>query len=65
MRDGWRTRLGIMASAALLTLVAGCGNPGGVDGDLTNGWGAMAPATGFQPGTGTCHNANFNAIGAR
>jgi hypothetical protein len=65
MRDGLRTRLGIMASVVLLALAAGCGKPGGVDGDLTNGWGPMAPATGFQPDTGTCHSANFNPIGAR
>lgn len=65
MRDGLRTRLGIMASAVLLVLLAGCGNPGGVDGDLTNGWGPMAPATGFVPNPGTCHSANFATVGAR
>jgi hypothetical protein len=65
MRGRLRTRFGIMASAVLLVLVAGCGNPGGVDGDLTNGWGPMAPATGFEPNPGTCHSANFAAVGAR
>lgn len=65
MRDGLRTRLGIMASAVLLALVAGCGNPGGVDGNLTNGWGTMPPATGFEPDAATCHSANFNTVGAR
>jgi hypothetical protein len=65
MRDGLRTRLGIMASAVLLALVAGCGNPGGVDGNLTNGWGTMPPATGFEPDADTCHSANFNTVGAR
>jgi hypothetical protein len=65
MRDGLRTRLGIMASAVLLVVVAGCGNPGGVDGDLTNGWGPMAPAAGFEPRPGTCHSANFAMVGAR
>jgi hypothetical protein len=64
MRDGVRTRLGIMATAVLLAL-AGCGNPGGVDGDLTNGWGPMAAATGFEPAAGTCHSANFATVGAR
>ena len=56
-------RLGIMA--VCLTLVAACGMPGGVDGDLTNGWGAMEPATGFEPTSGTCHGANFDPIGPR
>jgi hypothetical protein len=56
-------RLGIMA--VCLTLLAACGMPGGVDGDLTNGWGAMEPATGFEPTSGTCHGANFDPIGPR
>ncbi|HEU0040775.1 MAG TPA: septum formation family protein, partial [Jiangellaceae bacterium] len=49
----------------MLLLGGGCARPGGVDGDLTNGWAAMVPATGFEPGTGTCHGANFDPIGAR
>ena len=65
MRDGLRTRLGITASAVLLVFLAGCGNPGGVDGDLTDDWPPMAPATGFEPVPATCHGANFNAVGAR
>jgi hypothetical protein len=65
MRDGLRTRFGIVASAVLLVFVSGCGNPGGVDGDLTNGWGPMAPAEGFEPTAGTCHSANFATAGAR
>jgi hypothetical protein len=66
MRSGLRIRLGIMAilSAVLLSLAA-CGKPGGVDGDLTNGWGPMAAATGFEPAGGTCHGATFNEAGAR
>ena len=66
MRSGRRIRLGIMATlSAVLLSVAACGKPGGVDGDLTNGWGAMAAATGFEPVSGTCHGANFNELGAR
>jgi hypothetical protein len=65
MRDGLRTRLGIMASAVLLVLLAGCGSPGGLDGDLTDDWAAMAPATGFEPNPGTCHGANFDTVGPR
>jgi hypothetical protein len=64
-----RHRLGIqLATAAALgaTLLAGgCGMPGGVDGDLTDGWAAMAPATGFEPVAGTCHGAAFNPVGPR
>ena len=60
-----RHRLGIPAALAALLIVAGCANPGGVDGDLTDEWGAMAPATGFVPNSGTCHSANFDVIGAR
>jgi hypothetical protein len=61
-----RVRWGIGAAlSALLLSAAGCGLPGGVDGDLTNGWAAMAPATGFEPETATCHGANFNTVGAR
>ncbi|WP_433298799.1 septum formation family protein [Actinoplanes sp. CA-030573] len=58
----WR---GIFAILGVLLLASGCGMPGGVDGDLTNGWAAMEPATGFEPTAGTCHGANFNTVGAR
>ncbi|MCU7722406.1 septum formation family protein [Actinoplanes sp. KI2] len=59
-----RVRRWILA-ALCPTLLAACGMPGGVDGDLTNGWGAMEPATGFQPAAGTCHGANFDPVGSR
>ena len=59
-----RIRRWIVAGLSLPFLAA-CGMPGGVDGDLTNGWAAMAPATGFEPMPGTCHGANFDAVGAR
>lgn len=49
----------------ILLVAAGCGNPGHVDGDLTNDWGAMAPATGFEPMADTCHLANFATAGPR
>ncbi|GIF07782.1 septum formation family protein [Actinoplanes siamensis] len=68
----WRARSGpglgfdLAATLGVLLLVAaGCGNPGNVDGDLTNDWGAMAPATGFEPMADTCHLANFAATGPR
>src|SRR3954471_24982030 len=66
MRYGLRVRLGVMATlSAALLLVAGCARPGGIDGDLTNGWGMMAAATGFEPVAGTCHGANYAPVGAR
>jgi Septum formation len=58
-------RVGIPAALALVLAVAGCANPGGVDGDLTNEWAPMAAATGFEPNTGTCHSSSFDPIGAR
>ncbi|WIM96226.1 septum formation family protein [Actinoplanes oblitus] len=68
----WRARpgpgLGFDLAATLgvmLLVAAGCGNPGDVDGNLTNDWGAMAPATGFEPMADTCHLANFAATGPR
>src|SRR5690349_10072340 len=61
-----RARLSIAAALGGIMLgAAGCGMPGGVDGDLTNGWAAMAPASGFQPSAGTCHTSNFDAVGSR
>ncbi len=65
MRNRLGLRLGITAVLGAVLLVAGCGKPGGVDGDLTNGWGAMAAAEGFEPNTAACHTANFNPVGAR
>jgi hypothetical protein len=68
-RDSWSGPwLGFDLAATLgviLLVAAGCGSPGNVDGDLTNDWGAMAPATGFEPIAGTCHLANFAATGPR
>ncbi|MET0424345.1 MAG: septum formation family protein [Actinoplanes sp.] len=65
MRHRLAIRLGITAAIGAVLLVAGCGRPGGIDGNLTNGWGAMAPAAGFEPVTGSCHSANFTTAGAR
>lgn len=57
----WATTL----AATVLLAVAGCGNKGDVDGDLTNDWAAMAPATGFVPIAQTCHLANYAVFGPR
>lgn len=66
-----RHRLGIRSAvpaAVLLVLLAGlagCGNPGGVDGDLVGGWAAVPAPTGFQPNPGTCHLGNYSPSGSR
>ncbi|MDI6105024.1 septum formation family protein [Actinoplanes sp. NEAU-A12] len=65
MRFRLRTRWGVTATTAALFAVAGCGGGGEVDGDLTNDWGAMAPATGFVPVAGTCHLSTFAVAGPR
>ena len=63
-----RTRRWPVAVAlSLLTALfaAGCANPAGVDGDLTNGWAAIGVPTGFTPAAETCHLANFATSGPR
>ncbi|GAA0815326.1 septum formation family protein [Spirilliplanes yamanashiensis] len=60
-------RTGAAAVAAVLTaaLMTGCGAPGGVDGDLTDNWPAVAAPTGFVPPADTCHAAAFSDVGFR
>jgi hypothetical protein len=60
-------RLSVAAVLTLLTavLVGGCGNPAGVDGNLTDGWAAIGVPSGFTPRAETCHLANFSTFGAR
>jgi hypothetical protein len=66
MRHRLRSRVGITAVlGALVLLVAGCGNPGGVDGNLTNDWTPIGAPIGFIPVASTCHLANFAAVGPR
>jgi hypothetical protein len=59
-----RHRLAIVVACALV-LLAGCGNPGGVDGNLTNRWAAMPAPTSFLPVADTCHLGNFSLVGSR
>jgi hypothetical protein len=42
-------------AAAVAMLLAGCGLPDGVDGDLTGGWGVMPEPVVFAPEPETCH----------
>src|SRR4051812_22964874 len=66
MRKGLRFRLALAATTGAVLLLAGaCGKPGGIDGDLTNGWGPMAAATDFEPSAATCHGATFDEVGPR
>ncbi|MFI5493310.1 septum formation family protein [Actinoplanes sp. NPDC051859] len=61
-----RRRWGIAAAlSVLVTALAGCSNPAGVDGDLMNGWAALGAPTGFTPVAETCHLANFSTFGPR
>jgi hypothetical protein len=62
-----RPRLAALAAlgALSLTLSAGCGNPGGVDGVLADDWAPIATPTGFIPEAGVCHLAAFAEVGTR
>jgi hypothetical protein len=42
---------------ALVALLAGCGGPAGVDGDLVDDWAAVGEPASFVPAAGTCHAA--------
>lgn len=58
--------LGVVALLSAVLLATSCAeNHGNGDGDLTNGWGEMTAATGFEPVAGTCHGANFTAVLSR
>jgi hypothetical protein len=60
-----RRRWGVAVVLSLVLAVAGCGNPPGIDGDLTDGWAAIGTPTGFTPVAATCHLANFSTSGSR
>lgn len=58
-------RWSVAAGLVAVLLAGGCGNPGGVDGNLTNGWAAMGVPAAFTPSADTCHLANFAVSGPR
>lgn len=62
-----RFRLGVAvaAMAAVLGLAGGCGNPGGVDGNLLDDWQQITVPAAFSPDAGTCHLATFARVGTR
>lgn len=45
----------VLATALVTVPLAGCAQPDGVDGDLTDGWSALGEPVGFVPAAGTCH----------
>ncbi|PWU48574.1 hypothetical protein DLE60_22335 [Micromonospora globispora] len=49
----WWTAIAVGAVAVLA--LAGCGAPGGADGNLTDDWPGFGPAKGFVPANGACH----------
>lgn len=49
----WWTAVAVGAVAVLA--LAGCGAPGGADGNLTDDWPGFGPAKGFVPENGACH----------
>nr|MDT0662672.1 septum formation family protein [Micromonospora sp. DSM 115978] len=55
-----RRWLSILALSVVATVaVAGCGNPAGVDGELTDDWPGLPEARPFVPAAGVCHPAGF------
>ncbi|MBO4205918.1 septum formation family protein [Micromonospora echinofusca] len=54
----WSLRSLALAGAAVL-LLAGCGAPGGVDGDLVDDWPAFGQPEAFTPPAGVCLAADF------
>jgi Septum formation len=58
----WARRVSVAAglTGAVGMLLAGCTRPDGVDGDMTNGWQAMAEPVQFVPEAGTCHEQDYS-----
>ncbi|QSB15051.1 septum formation family protein [Natronosporangium hydrolyticum] len=52
------------AGGAVLFLLAACGDdlPAGVDGDLTNDWGALGEPIAFAPGSEECHARPYQPV---
>lgn len=63
MQRGMQRWIGTVMLGLSVTLVlAGCGNPAGVDGELTDEWGAIPQPAVFVPAAGVCH-PKFEPIG--
>src|SRR5436190_10278166 len=59
---GTRIRRPLVAAlcAVMVTVLAGCSKPDGVDGNLTNNWPAFAQAKTPVPVAGVCYSAEFD-----
>lgn len=58
------SRWAVAALGVVAVLLAGCGNPGGVDGDIADDWVRMGEPKIFVPTAGTCHETPYNAFGS-
>jgi len=52
----------VLATAVTAVLLVGCGASGDLDGDLTDDWAALPPATAFTPAAGVCQAADFTEV---
>jgi hypothetical protein len=60
-----RSRWAVAAVCALFVgLAAGCGNPGGVDGELGDDWVGLAEPKAFTPAAQACHRTSHTEFGS-
>jgi Septum formation len=52
----------IAVGGATAIALSACGNPAGVDGDLTNNWAKMSEPKPFVPPAEVCHSADFAEV---
>ncbi|MFF5053366.1 septum formation family protein [Micromonospora sp. NPDC000663] len=52
----------VFAAAVAAVLLVGCAGSGGLDGDLTDDWAAMAAPSAFTPAAGVCQAADFTDV---
>lgn len=61
-RVTWMPRVrGLVVAALTMTVLAGCGLPAGIDGDLTGDWAAMPEPTVFVPRAEVCHAQGYQS----
>ncbi|NLU77349.1 septum formation family protein [Micromonospora sp. HNM0581] len=57
-----RATRSLATAIVLAALLAGCGPPGGLDGDLVDDWAVLPPPGPFTPVAGICHEADFAEV---